>query len=262
MELLLALLGALSGVCGLIVGTISLLKQRKMEARFSEKERMGELAGRLMEITMNNNRLIALIRDLSADKKHEKQAVSIAQDAVTKAFDSKAECIVVESHIEAWRLESTPEGDIEFRPLSLNGLEEPLIYDTLVSYGGMMISSKVKDSPEGHDFFILTNVLSEGLKAPDRLREFELLIEEFSPSLFEEFCDAFRSVITKLVENVLESEEIEVIPADFDKIGDIAAWIYHGILGYESLSSYLDKLEEVNNRLKELRKRLVMMKYS
>ena len=50
MELLLALLGTLLGVCGFIVGIVSLLKQRKMEARFSEKERMGELADSEEEI--------------------------------------------------------------------------------------------------------------------------------------------------------------------------------------------------------------------
>lgn len=61
---------------------------------------------------------------------------------------------------------------------------------------------------------------------------------------------------------MLESEELKVIPENFDKTGDIAAWIYHGILGFENLSLYLDKQEEVNDRLKELREKLVMMKYS
>jgi hypothetical protein len=93
-------------------------------------------------------------------------------------------------------------------------------------------------------------------------KEFGNLIEEFKPELFVKLRACVVDIFKIIVDCAIDSKEIEINIAKFNKSDDIGLWIYNKVLGQDKLKSYTVRIVEFKTYLENLREHLIATSYT
>jgi len=255
------------GITGVIIAIYSVIKQKRLETKLQEKDKLKELSKNIdKNIIPVINYIIDEIREPINNE--DSQLQMIGQEVVSKAFDKQIDTINLTTEIRI---------DIEEREDLTKQKEKKIIQIT--NFSDENKEDIIKSLKEGRlDFILIDCTLEDGLlysvndfllRIPylfsnlDKLEmNFANLIEEFRPDIIKNLKDYLIEVFSIVLESAMKSKEIEVNTKSFDKTNDIGLWIYNRVNGIDELIPYLDKLSESKTKFEDFRETLIMTSYA
>jgi hypothetical protein len=259
-------IGVIFGILGsaaFVLSIYSVIKQRKLERRLKEKERLKNLAKQLKGYTnWHINNILDEIRNPLNDGGLSLSLQDISKEILSKAFDENKEIVNFTTEIKGIELtkpskekeqEKTKYFPIEREEDVTNFLERSGRYISVnYEFGGVLfeVESSLFEIP-----YFLSDL--------DKLeKEFGDIIEEFKPGLLKNLKDCAEEVFMIAMDSAIHSKEMEVNTKEFTKTDDISLWIYRKVTGSEKLKLHLDKLEELKRELENLRNALITTSYA
>ena len=263
-------IGLVFGVIGVALALYSIIKQKKLETRIKEKEKLKDLSRQLDNyiIPMINN-TVDEIDNPTNNYDLLSQLQMLAQEIVSKAFDEKKEIVKLTTEIRFWledKSKSTEGKNPEKHEIEIENEKDIVEYLKYLEEGKCpsIVIDCTLGSGTSYDvnYFILwiTSWFSDINKLET---DFGNLMEEFKPDLIQNLKDSLKEILTATLNSAIGSKEMEVNTQKFSKTEDIGLWIYRSVNGNQELiSPLLDRLKKIKIELENLRETLVMTSYT
>lgn len=261
-------LGLGIGFIGVVLATYSIIKQKKLENRIKEKEKLKELAKFIENHIISR---IIRIKDVIIDPTKDEDAFSqlqmLSQEVVTKSFDEKKEIInliseirmdIEEKHNSANQKEfkktKTINISTENQKEAIKYLEEGMCrYISIECTSGNNILYSV------NDFLLGIRYLFSDL---DKLeKEFGDIIDEIKPTVLKDLKECVNEMFLIVLDSAINSNNIEINTKLFNKTDEIGLWIFNSVNGINKLKPLLDNLIELEIRTKKFKDELVYVSY-
>lgn len=265
----LAVIGFGIGITSLVIAVYSVIKQKKLETRLKEKEKLKELSKHLEKrIIPITNRIVDVIKDPTNDEDLFFQLQMLSQEVVSKAFDENVDTIHLTTEItvdikEKNNLTKQKEKKkVKNVDISAENKRNVIKYLEDGRLDFIIIQCTLGDSYTYtvSDFLLYIQYLFSNL---DNLeKDFGKLIDEFRPDIIKNLKDCLKEVFLIVLDSATISKEIEVNTKSFNKTNDIGLWIYSRVNGIDKLTPYLDKLTESKIKFEKFRETLIMTSYT
>ncbi|NJD75619.1 MAG: hypothetical protein FIB08_00795 [Candidatus Methanoperedens sp.] len=261
--------GFITGIIGVILAVYSIIKQRELDARIKEKEKLKMLSKQLeKDIIPSINLVIGLIKDPLDDEDASTQIQLLSQGIVSKSFDEQNDVINVSTEIEMHVEEkSKPIHGKEEKKLQIKNIELEHIEDVIKRFEEGTLDFITFNCILGSGFSyslddILFRIKNFFYLVIDLEREFGNLIDEFKPELIKNLKICIKEIYIIILRSAINSKEIEINTKKFRKTDDIGLWIYNKVIGRDELNPYLDKLLQSKAELEKFRETLIMTSYT
>ncbi|MBP2030089.1 putative membrane protein [Methanohalophilus levihalophilus] len=260
-------IGLIVGSAGLIVAVYSMGKQKRLEKRFKEKEKLKALSEKILfELDFRIDSILEEIENPMLDENIYFDLKQISEMVVARAFDQKSDLVSLNIEMEI-DLDDTyesirkdqqnimtlsPKNEKQFLKLIADEkYHSPHIYCFLDSNDLLMELSEV---PLGIEL-LLRNM--EEVES-----EFGTMINEFKPELFINLKNSLMEMLETIAKSVILSNEIAINIKDFDRTEEIGLWIYDTALGKPHLTEHLFCLSELKKELDDFREKLIATSYT
>ena len=263
--LLFWIIGILVGFIGILIGMYSLIKQKNLETRIKEKEKLKMLSKHIEnDIIPYISRVIDLIKDPLKNDDTEFQIYYFSLEIVSKAFDEQKDIVNIETNVqELIRLKEGNEKEkMQYKKIDLNNKEYVIKHLEECKLDLIIVDCTVGSSEKYMLGDILMWLKKIYCEVTDLETEFENLIDEFKPKLINDLKNCTKEIFIIVLNSSINSKEIEINIKTFTKTDNIGFLIYNKVIGRDELDSCLDKLLQLKAELEEFRETLIMTSYT
>lgn len=263
--LLFGFIGILFGFIGILIGGYSLIKQRNLETRIKEKEKLKMLSKHLEnDIIPYISLVINVIKNPLKNEDVECQIYLLSREIVSKAFDEQKDIVNIETHVKESIIskQGKKEEKKQFKNIDLENKE-----DVIKRFEECNLDYITIDCRLGSGQAYMLGDIIHWLKkfyyeVTDLETEFGNLIDEFKPKLIKDLKNCTKQIFIIILNSSINSKKIEINIKTFTKTDNMGFWIYNKVIGRDELDSCLDKLLQLKADLEEFRETLIMTSYT
>ncbi|TQD25193.1 hypothetical protein [Methanolobus vulcani] len=258
-------IGYIIGLFGVVLALYSIIKQKKLEERLKEKEKLKLFSTKIKDELFFRIDCFSEITNPHDDEDTYYQLDSLGRDVIATSYENKQSDVIVETSTEI-RLKASCETESQ-KEKELSAENKDFIFTSLVEgkCNNMSLWCSTNSSSGlvyDMDGLFIRNLLS-ALDELDKLEhEFRHVIQEFKPELFLNLRTCIQNIFHEIVESASYYKEIVVHITDFDKADDIGLWIYNLYLGMDKVLPLIEELKEIEENLDKFREKLVLTSYT
>ncbi|SDF65921.1 hypothetical protein SAMN04488589_1039 [Methanolobus vulcani] len=257
MSLTTEIIGFTFGFLGVALALYSIIKQKNLEKRLKEKEKLKLLSTKINDGLLKDIHRFYKITVPKDDEDTIYQLDSLGRDIISTSYEHKEDTVIVETSTDI-TLENNKEISIENKGLILVSFREgKCSYVSL--YCSPIGSSNMNYDIDSMSMLYLLGIL-ENLNELEN--EFGSIIQEFKPELFSNLRVCITDIFEEIIDSACANEKIVVNIRDFDKAEDIGLWIHNIYLGLDRLLPLIAELKELENDLDEFREKLILTSYT
>lgn len=263
-------IGYVIGLAGLSLAVYSIVKQKKLEKRLKEKDRLKNLSEQIhRKLSRDINDILNGIKSPMNDEDDFMDLKMLGQEIISSAFECKSNKIAVNVWIDIFLKSSDSSNLKESNYIHLSEKNKGLILENFndgkCKYASIKCSTPTSEEENyqlgtGDTFFRRISYLHDDLYELDD--EFGDIIREFKPDLFPSMKECSKNMFEAIAISVIKSKSIEINVSDFDTALDIGLWVRNTASGCDDLVNYIEQLRSYEIILDEFREKLMHTSYT